>query len=265
MNSLVIGNTSQLSFYFPDSFEKISSRDIDFKKIKTKFYDRIYVTFADQRTFLTQNENNFNNVNKDLVVQVIDELKNFCNKIVIFSTSELWNGYNGKVDLSAPYLYNYSPYIKSKELLCNYINNHRDLYNNVIIVYPFNFNSIYRKEGFLFYKIFDSIINKNKNNVGNIDFNRDILHPLHIVRESIRTDKDLIVGSGFLTNVKKFVQDLFLVNNLDINSLLELDAQGNFNYKRNEYYSSETITNYEEILNFTNYDIQKNIISRGYN
>ena len=36
MNNLVIGNTSQLSYYFPDDYEKISSRDINFTEIKKK-------------------------------------------------------------------------------------------------------------------------------------------------------------------------------------------------------------------------------------
>ena len=42
-------------------------------------------------------------------------------------------------ELEDKYDYNYSPYIKSKEKLCNYINNNRNEYSNVIIIYPFNF------------------------------------------------------------------------------------------------------------------------------
>ena len=51
-NSLVIGNTSQLAPYFPKDYEKISARNIDYKVYKDKFYDRIYLCFAEQRTFL---------------------------------------------------------------------------------------------------------------------------------------------------------------------------------------------------------------------
>jgi hypothetical protein len=36
-NNLVIGNTSQLSHYFPNKYEKISSRFIDFDSYKYRF------------------------------------------------------------------------------------------------------------------------------------------------------------------------------------------------------------------------------------
>ena len=152
--SLVIGNTSQLSYYFPNNFEKISSRDIDFTKLCSKKYDKVFLLFAEQRTFLNESDDFFIKTNFDYTLEVINKFKDISNKIIIYSTSELWNKYEGCITLNDKYDYNYSPYIKSKEILCNYINNNRDIYNNVIIIYPFNFNSIHRKEGFLFGKIF---------------------------------------------------------------------------------------------------------------
>ncbi len=260
MNNLVIGNTSQLSFYFPNTYKKISSIEINFESLVKKKYKRSYILFSDQRTFLEKNEKNFNDINFNFTIEVIDKLIPICDEIIVYSTAELWNNYDGKVDVSLPFNYNFSPYIKSKELLSNYINSNREKYKNVIILYPFNFNSVYRKEGFLFHKIFDSIINKNIHTIGEINFNRDILHPIHIVKESLISHEDKIIGSGFLTNVKKFIEDLFVLNNLDIDKYLKVDIKNNFKYKRNEYYSSNIITSYEEILNFTNYEIQKNII-----
>ena len=57
--NLVIGNTSQLSTYFPkNNFDFISSRNLDFEKIQKKKYDKIFLLFAEQRTFLKDNDSN---------------------------------------------------------------------------------------------------------------------------------------------------------------------------------------------------------------
>ena len=154
MNSLVIGNTSQLSHYFPKNYEKISSRDLDFNRLKKNKYNRIYLLFAEQRTFLGESLEFFKKINFDYTIEVINNLLDICENIIIYSTSELWNKYDSCVSITDPYKYNPTPYITSKEHLCNYINENRKKYKKVIIVYPFNFNSVYRKDGFLFGKIF---------------------------------------------------------------------------------------------------------------
>ena len=59
MNNLVIGNTSQLSHYFPDYYEKISSRNIDITKLYSKKYDKVFLLFAEQRTFLNESDEFF--------------------------------------------------------------------------------------------------------------------------------------------------------------------------------------------------------------
>ena len=41
MSNLIIGDTSQLSHFFPKNYERISSRNINFEEIKKKQYDRI--------------------------------------------------------------------------------------------------------------------------------------------------------------------------------------------------------------------------------
>ena len=71
-----------------------------------------------------------------------------------------------------PFNYSSTNYLDSKRVMIAEI---KDKFNNVIILHPFNFNSIYRKEGFLFYKIFDSIINEKKITIGNTYFYRELL------------------------------------------------------------------------------------------
>ena len=180
MNNLVIGNSSQLSYYFPNDYEKISSRNIDYSKILTKKYESIYLLFSEQRTFLGESLEFFKKVNYDYTIEIIDKLKYNTNRLVVYSTSELWNNCEGCVSVSDTYNYHETPYIKSKELMCNYINQNKDKYNNVIIIYPFNFNSVYRKDGFLFGKIYKSLLYDEIITIGNIDF-RFILLNLNLI------------------------------------------------------------------------------------
>lgn len=265
MNNLLIGDTSQLAKYFPENFEKVSSRNIDFKKISEKKYKSIHILFAEQRTFLNENEKFFKDVNVDYTLNVIDKIKNFTDEIKIYSTSELWNNCSGEISVDTKFDYNYSPYIKSKEIISNIINEKKEEYYNVNIVYPFNFNSPYRKNGFLFSKIFDSIINKNKNTIGYVDFDRDIIHPSIIVRESIKSKKDIVIGSGELVNVLNFIKDLFKLGNLDFNDYILVDEIMNLNQKRNLYFSKTKFSNYNELLNLTTEDVRNYKISKRHN
>lgn len=264
-NNLIIGNTSQLSFYFPNDFEKVSSRDIDFEKLCSKNYDRVFLLFAEQRTFLNESDDFFIKTNFYYTVDVINKFKDISNKIIIYSTSELWNKYNRCISISDEYDYNYSPYIKSKEILCNYINNNRQAFPNVIIIYPFNFNSIHRKKGFLFGKIFDSLLNNKKVSIGDIDFDRDLTHPKNIVDISLKTDKDCIIGSGELINVKKFIEDIFTKLNKTITNYIEYEESNNLKIKRGGYYSCEKTSNYNDLINLTIEDIYEYQASQRHN
>lgn len=261
MSNLVIGNTSQLAHYFPNGYDKISGRNIDYKTIRSKKYDVIFITFAEQRTFLNESEKFFTDVNVSYTLEVINNLKDYCNKIVIYSTAELWNNYEGQVSVNMGFDFNYTPYIKSKEILSNYINEYKGNYQNVHIIYPFNFNTPYRKEGFLFSKIFDSLINKSKNTTGDLNFKRDIIHPLTIVNNSITTNNDLLIGSGGLYNIEIFIKDLFSLYNLDYKDYIMINGSNNLPNKRKNYYSAIKYSNYDELLKLTIYDIQENSIS----
>jgi nucleoside-diphosphate-sugar epimerase len=259
--NLIIGDTSQLSFYFPKEFDRISSRNINYQKIIEKKYDKIFILFAEQRTFLNETENFFIDINFNYTLSIIDNLKNYCNNIIIYSTSELWNGYDGEVSIELPYKYGYSPYIKSKEVLSNYINEHKDNYNNVIIIYPFNFNSPKRNKEFLFGKIFNSIINKSQITIGDINFERDLIHPEIIVNNSLTTKNDLLIGSGELINIEKFVKDLYEAYKLNYFDYISFNIENNLSNKRKNYFSKIKYSNYKELLNLTYNDLQKHILS----
>ena len=259
--SLVIGNTSQLSYYFPKNYEKISSRNIDVEKIRLGGYESVYILFAEQRTFLNETEKFFTDINVTVTLNLIDSIKDFVKKVIIYSTSELWNNCEGKVFVSDDYNFNYTPYIKSKEILCNCINEKKELYNNVHIIYPFNFNTPYRKTGFLFSKIFDSLINKTTNFIGDINFERDLIHPYSIVQESITTRSDKLIGCGELINIENFVSDLFNIHNMNYKDYLVKNNNQNLPNTRKNYLSGIGYSNYKELLKLTNKDIYEYKIS----
>lgn len=253
-NNLVIGNTSQLSYYFPDDYIKISSRDINFDKYEDEKFDRVYITFAEQRTFIENDEQLFIKTNVHYTIKIIEFFKDRCNKIIYYSTCELWNNCEGPIDLSLDFDYNYSPYIKSKEVISNYI---KDNYDNVIIIYPFNFNSPYRKKGFLFSKIFDSIINENNIEIGNTYFYRDIVHPKYIVEKSIISSTDEIIGSGRLIYINDFIKELYNKFNLNYDHFVTENFDHNLLVKRKIFYLNSTEYKYKKIIEDTVYDIKK--------
>ena len=255
MNNLIIGDTSQLNHYFPSDYHRISSRNVDIKLIQDGGYDNVYLLFAEQRTFLNQDESFFIDVNVTYTLKIIDEIKDYVNRIVVFSTSELWNDCVGGVTVNDDYKYNYSPYIKSKEILCNNINEFKDKYENVNIIYPFNFNSPNRKSGFLFSKIYDSLINKQRHSIGDINFNRDIVHPEIIVKNSILTNNDMLVGTGELINVLDFTKTLFNLYNMNFDDYISINSKNSLPNVRKEYYSKIKFSSKEELINLTINDL----------
>ncbi len=254
-------SVGSLSFYFPQQFDRISSRNIDFSIIRQKRYDRVYILFAEQRTFLNKDESFFTEINVDLTLRVIEEVKNHCNKVIIYSTSELWNNYEGKVDVKDTFNYNYTPYIKSKEIISNHIIEYPEKYPNVHIIYPFNFNSPFRKEGFLFSKIFDSLINKTVTEVGDLNFKRDIIHPSIVVNNSMKCEGHALVGSGELINIRDFVSDIFSNLQMDMSKYILIDNKNYLPNVRKNYYSSIRYSNYNELIKLTLNDVKRNKIS----
>lgn len=75
MTNLIIGGSSQLAHYFPAEYERIDSHFIKEGlplPLKSDFYDRIYVCFAEQRTFLnTSDYSLFSKTNIDDTIKIL--------------------------------------------------------------------------------------------------------------------------------------------------------------------------------------------------
>ena len=258
-NNLVIGNSSQLSHYFPDSYIKISSRNIDYSYHSKKKYDNVYITFAEQRTFIKDNPDIFFDINVKYTIEVMNFFQQISNRIVIYGTSELWNNMEGPININDVHNYNYSPYIKSKEDLVNYVNEHRDYKQNIIIIHPFNFNTPYRKGDYLFGKIFNSIIHKKKIEIGDTNFNRDVTLPKYVIERSIKAKKDEIVGSGNLININKFIRDLYTSFDMKYEDYVTENTNHNFKIQKEFYSEKKTKYTYDDILKETIKDIWKKL------
>jgi nucleoside-diphosphate-sugar epimerase len=260
IKDLLIGNTTQLSYYWDkycdNNTKIISSRNIDLSYIKSQKWNRIYIAFAEGRTFLKDAP--FYDVNVTYTLNLINEIKDYCKNIIYYSTTELWNKCNGPINIETVFNYDItSTYIYSKskvtrELLYN------DKYKNVIILYPFSFNSPHRKESnFLFSKVFDSIINKKRIILGNIDYYRELLHPKFVIEQSNKATTHQIIGSGRVVYVKDFIKDLYDYSFKDYDQYIEEDKNNIYKGKQNIFYldSSECLYSYEDLLLDTINDI----------
>lgn len=250
--NLVIGNTSQLSYYFPEEYVKMSSRNIDESFIRGERWNRAYLCFGESRKFIGDSGIH-DDINFNMTIRAVDTLLEHSEKIIVYSTCELWNKYDGKIDLSMEYSFYDSPYLQSKYRLSKHISDF-DRYGKVIIMYPFNFNSIHRSTDFLFGKIFDSIINKRKIEIGDTYFYRDIIHPKHVVKESIESNSNKIIGSGRLTFVNDYIRDLYSHYDMDYREFVS-ESSGKYNEyeKRKEYYlnSEKCQYSYKQLLSDT--------------
>lgn len=259
MNNLIIGNTSQLSHYFPKNFTKISSRNIDFEFLKNNKWNEVYLCFGESRKYLS-NSSEYEFVNYNLTKKIIENLNENSEKIVIYSTCELWNKYSGPIDLGCEFDFFSTPYLESKYKITKFVLENKNL-KNTIVLYPFNFNSIYRTKDFLFGKIFDSIINKQKITIGNTYFNRDIIHPEFVVNKSLLSNKHELIGSGRMTFVNDFIRDIYQEFDLKYEDFVSEDLGSFIEYdKTNEYYlkSKNCLYSYHDLINKTKKDILKN-------
>ncbi len=224
--NLVIGSTSQLAHYFPENYIKISSRNIDIEHLKKASWDSVYITFAEQRIY--DCDIDYVGVNYVRTMQIIDALLESSNKIVCYTSCELWNDLSGFIapDTTPKFSPLNNEYAISKLLLLNKVVEKRktnQLYNKVVFVHPFYFNSIHRSRYFLFGKIFDSIINKKKIDVGNLGFYRDMVHAKFVVEKSMSTTADIVVGAGKLFCIRDFVKDLYRLSGLDFEQYVHED------------------------------------------
>jgi hypothetical protein len=246
MNNLIIGDTSQLSSYFPADFVRISSRNIDYEFIESKKWKRAYLLFAEQRTYLKESVKFYSDCNVNHTLSVLDKICPFCDEVIVFLSADLWSCYEGPVDFSMPIKYIHSGYLESKEILYNRIQEkRRTSYSNVIFVSPFNFNTPGRNENWLFGKIYQSLLQKTKVTVDCIDFCRDFVHPSIVVKKAIETTKDCLVGSGFLVNMKDFFESIFSEKGLKIDNYVYVR---NLSCKNKLYYNKEKLDTYEGLI-----------------
>ena len=257
--NLVIGDTSQQSYYYPTDYKKISSRNIDLEYLKKNQFDSVYITFAEQRIY----DSNIDYITPNYLytLSIIDSLINNCNRIIVFTSCELWSNSIGTISIDSKF--NFDPnngYTVSKMLLVNEIRKLREIddkYYKVKMLHPFYFNSIHRSKYFLFGKIFDSILNQKKIEVGNLDFYRDMVHTKFLVEKAIETNDDIMIGSGRLFNVRDFVIDLYTKFDLDYFHFVNEDRTQKSNSKFiradvNWNYSYQNLINdtVEDIKNF---------------
>jgi nucleoside-diphosphate-sugar epimerase len=258
MKNLVIGNTSQLSYFFPNDYIKVSSRDLDYDFICSENWNKVFICFGESRKFINNIEI-YDDINFNYTINIVDKVKNISNKVIVYSTCELWNQYEGQIDIKLNFNFYSTPYLQSKYKLSNYILSNNK-YHNVIIIYPFNFNSIHRNNQFLFGKIFDSIINKTKIEIGDTYFCRDMIHPKFVVSESIKSEHHQIVGSGRMIYVNDFIRDLYANFDLEYNNYVTENISKYKEYdKRKEYYlrSNYCLYSYKQLLYDTIEDINK--------
>tara|TARA_X000001388_G_C2218387_1_gene118188 strand:- start:100 stop:861 length:762 start_codon:yes stop_codon:yes gene_type:complete len=199
VTNLIIGNTSQLAQYMPTDFDRVSSRNINVSEIKD--YNKIYVCFAEQRTF--DNDLDFDKINYDYTLSLFDELTAKCDKIIFYSTAMLWENLE-QYGISDEFSYNEeNKYLKSKERITKELKKRK----NVILHYPCNFNSTKRKGGYLFHKLMSACIGE-KIQTGNLDFNREMVHTKYIAQRSLNSEQSEIIAPGFLINLFNFFGDV---------------------------------------------------------
>ena len=239
--NLVIGNTSQLSQYFPKDMVKISSRNIPLDIFKNK-WDSVYLCFAEQKTY-KNNDNSFYQINVDYTKSIIEQIK--ANHIIYFSTAELWNNCVGEITIDTPINYHHSDYVSSKEKITTHL---KENYSNIRIMYPFNFNSVYRLPPFLFGKVINSIITKTKIEIGDTYFYRELLHPSFIVTQSMTEKNDSIIGTGNLIFINDFIRNLYDIFHMKYEDYVIEHIDKESIYRKNMFYNKTRINWTEDHL-----------------
>ncbi len=252
---LLVGNTSQISNYFPNDYVKILSRNIPPQIFEEK-YEEVHLCFGENTK--GKEKSIYDEINYYYTLDIINDLLKVSDKIVVYSTCELWSNCWGGIDLSTPLNFHEEPYILSKWRLDDKI---KSIGNKKIIsVYPFNFNSTFRSENFLFGKIFKSIINKEKIEIGDTHFYRDLLHTSYVANVCQNLKDDKIIGSGRMFFVNDFIRVLYKESGLIYGDFVE-EKLDKFNHiPKNEYYlkNSSNYT-YKDLINDTLCDIKLKI------
>lgn len=212
MKNLIIGENSQLGYYLEGI--RVSSREIPYEFITKHKWDRIYLCFAEQRTFIDKSDS-FNEINYELTKKIIDRLYDNCNQFVFYSTTLLWSDYN-TYDITMPYSYKETNYLSSKEKITNYLNG----IEKAIVHYPCNFNSKKRKKGFLFTALYD-ILSRQRTELKCLDFNKELCHASYIAEKSKSLKTNSILAPGYCTNVRGLFDNILKRMSINMNDYLE--------------------------------------------
>ena len=258
---IIIGSTSQVSSFLPDAeFKKVNSRNFSESDIDGK-WDLAILAFGENRKNL-EPYSLYEEINIDLTFKTLDFLRDKCSRIIVFSTCELWNKHFGGIDLKTPMEFYETNYTRSKFEMTRRILDNRGKYPNVVILYPFNFNSTKRSKDFLFGKIFNSIINNEKVEIGDTYYYRDLFHPNFIIEEILNASEHKIIGSGRLTFVNDFIRDLFSAYGLSYDDLVKENLESFREYEiKYEYYfkSKLPLYPYSRLMEDTINDINRKI------
>ena len=241
--NLIIGSSSQLSHYFPKEYTRISSYD-SFEEVSKKNWNSVYICFGENRTYNSYSQDTnivklFYDINYKKTIETVKLFLNKSKKIVVFSTSELWNQCIGPVSLNIPFNFKVNHYTASKYNMTTVLND-KNNYPNVSIVYPFNFNGIHRNGNFLFGKVFNSILLNKKIKLNDTYYYRDILHPSIIADECINRDigEDYIIGSGRLTYINDLIRELYEAFNMNYSEMVQEKITEPGFYKNKIFYSA---------------------------
>jgi len=238
---LIIGSTSQIAQYFDSNIIKSSSRNID-NKIFLENWNKVYICFAEQRTSLSKMaefKHLFYDVNFYKTKMVINKIK--AETIIFLSTTELWNLCSGPIDLNVNFNFKQNYYTDSKFKITQELATRE----NIMIIYPFNFNSRFRSKYFLFGKVYDSIVNKRKIELGNVDFRRDLMHTRYVSKQLENTSESKVIGTGRLTHVGDFIRDLYHHASLDYEEYISQSTQSSIKNTRVENWSATTCKDYD--------------------
>lgn len=256
--NLIIGSSSQTAQYWPrNNTVFISSRNIDFDFLKKHQWKKCYLAFGELRVYLEKPVEFYAQVNVHYTASIIEEIKNNCEKIFYFSSSDLWNLHEGAVNLQTPFKYDgQNGYIASKHMFDNKRKNRG--WENVFCLYPFNYNSVHRDKKALMGKVFDSIINKKKITLGDTYSYRDYLHAKYVVREALKADGDAMIGSGRVIFVNDFIRDLYSHFKMEYLEFVEEKKGDWFRTRRGIFYADKKICDYRysDLLKDTTDDIK---------
>lgn len=210
-SDLIIGQSAQVSRYMDPNTNRVCARSIP-DSVFRKTWDRVYLCFAEQRTKFAENKDYkqlFFETNVKKTTGLIGRIK--AKKIIVFSTTELWNNLSGPIDISTPFDFKENYYTDSKYELTKYCQQ----FEHIAIAYPFNFNSTYRSADFLFGKVFSALKERKHTSVFSLNLQRELLHATFVANVCQRMQGSSIIGSGQLIQVADFVKDLFSHFELD--------------------------------------------------